>query len=109
MLTSAFNRLRYDPETEKEYEATANWQHNFKKEDHELNAEFTSSSSKDKEDNHFTNVYTYSATTNLLDNTLIKQSDNQQQLSIDYTNPLSEDSQLEAGYVASFTQIDINF
>ncbi|MDZ4809180.1 MAG: outer membrane beta-barrel family protein [Bacteroidota bacterium] len=109
LITSAFNRLRYDPETEEEYDATANWQHNFNKEDHELSAEFTASSSKDKEDNSFTNVYSYPATANSFDNTFIKQSDNQQQLQIDYTNPLSEDSQLEAGYAASFTQIDMNF
>ena len=109
LLTSSFNRLRYDPETEKEYEATANWQHNFKKEDHELSAEFTASSSKDKEDNHFSNVYFYPKQPNEYDNTVIKQTDNQQQLTIDYTNPLSEDSKLEAGYSGSFTQIDMNF
>ena len=108
-LTATFNRLRYDPETEKEYEATANWQHYFKKEDHELSAEFTASSSSDKEDNHFNNEYIYPNQSPAFDNTLLKQSDHQQQLSIDYTKPLSEDSKLEAGYTASFTQIDMDF
>ena len=109
LLTDAFNRLRYDPEKEIEYEATANWQHNFKKEDHELTAAFTTSSSKDKEDNRFANVYFYPKQPAGYDNTLIKQTDNQQQLSIDYANPLSEDSKLELGYAASFTQIDLDF
>jgi hypothetical protein len=43
------------------------------------------------------------------DNTLIKQGEKQQQLNVDYTNPLSEDSKLEAGYDGSFSQLDMNF
>src|SRR5262249_30215660 len=45
LLTSQYNRLRYDPEFEKEKDATAYWQHNFPKEDHELRTELNISSS----------------------------------------------------------------
>jgi outer membrane receptor protein involved in Fe transport len=45
----------------------------------------------------------------LKDNTLIIQHDHQQQVAADYTNPMSEDSKLEAGYLGSFAQLDQNF
>lgn len=107
--TSSYNRLRYDPEFEKEKDVTTYWQHNFLKEDHELHVEFNASSSDEVEDNHYTNVYISPLLPASFDNTLIKQGDHQQELTIDYTNPLSEDSKLEAGYDGSFNQIDMNF
>ena len=109
LLTSHYNRLRYDPEFEKEKDATAYWQHNFPKEDHELRVEFNLSASDEVEDNHYTNVYYFPVQPSSFDNTLIQQGDHQQQLTIDYSNPLSEDSKLEAGYDGSFNQIDMNF
>ena len=107
--TSQYNRLRYDPEFEKEKDVTAYWQHNFPKEDHELRFEFNASASDEAEDNHYTNVYFFPVSPASFDNTLIKQGDNQQQLTIDYSNPLTEDSKLEAGYDGSFNQIDMDF
>lgn len=109
ILTSNYNRLRYDPEFEKEKDATVYWQHNFPKEDHELRIELNVSASDEVEDNHYTNVYYFPALPSSMDNTLIKQGDHQQELTMDYTNPLSEDSKLEAGYNGSFNQIDMNF
>jgi outer membrane receptor protein involved in Fe transport len=109
LLSSHYNRLRYDPEFEKEKDATAYWQHNFPKEDHELRVEFNASASDEVEDNHYSNVYYFPLRPSSLDNTLIKQGDHQQQLTVDYTNPLSEDSKLEAGYDGSFNQLDMNF
>ena len=109
LLTTNYNRLRYDPEFEKEKDATAYWQHNFTKEDHELRVELNVSASNEQEDNHYSNVYYSPVLPSSFDNTLIQQGDNQQQLTIDYTNPLSEDSKLEAGYDGSFNQIDMNF
>ncbi len=43
------------------------------------------------------------------DNTLIKQGDDEQQVTIDYTNPLTEDTKIEVGYSGSFLQQDLNF
>jgi outer membrane receptor protein involved in Fe transport len=108
-LTSHYNRLRYDPEFEKEKNTTAYWQHNFPKEDHELRAEFNASASDEAEDNHYTNLHYFPALPSSFDNTLIQQKDHQQELTIDYSNPLSEYSKLEAGYDGSFNQIDMNF
>ncbi len=109
LLTENFNRLRYDPEMEKESDGTVYWQHNFAKEDHELRMELNVSQSKEVEDNHYTNVYLFPTGIATFDNTLIKQNDKQQQLTVEYTNPLSESSKLEAGYSGSFNQLDLNF
>ncbi len=109
LLTASNNRLRYDPEFEKEKDATAYWQHNFLKEDHELRVQLNVSVQDEVEDNHFTTVYNFPVLPSLYDNTLIKQKDNQQELTIDYTNPLSEDTKLETGYNGSFNQIDMDF
>ncbi len=109
MLSNNYDRLRYDPELEKETDATAYWQHNFPKEDHELRMELNVSGSNEVEDNHYTNVYYLSAIASSFDNTIIKQINHQQQLNLEYTNPLSDNSKLEAGYSGSFTQLDMNF
>jgi outer membrane receptor protein involved in Fe transport len=109
LLTSNYNRLRYDPEFEKEKDLTAFWQHNFPKEDHELRMELNLSASDEVETNHYTNVYLFPLLPASMDNTIISQGDHQQQLAIDYTNPLSEDAKLEAGYDGSLNQIDMNF
>ncbi|TMI61510.1 MAG: TonB-dependent receptor [Bacteroidetes bacterium] len=109
ILTSNYDRLRYDPEYEDEKAITSYWQHNFSKEDHELRAEFTASSQSEVEDNHYTNIYHFPVLPPSYDNTLIKQGEKQQQLTVDYTNPLSEDSKIESGYDGSFSQLDMNF
>ena len=109
LLTINYNRLRYDPEFEKEKDAKLYWQHNFPKEDHELRIEFNTSGSHEVEDNHYTNVYRFPLMPSVFDNTLIKQDNKQQEITADYTNPLSEDSKLEAGYNGSFNHTDMNF
>jgi outer membrane receptor protein involved in Fe transport len=108
-VTEDYDRLRYDPEYEIEKNATVYWQHNFLKEDHELRIEFNASAGDEQEDNHYSNIFRLPSRPSSYDNTLIKPTDNQQQLTIDYTNPLTEDSKLEAGYDGNFTQQDMNF
>ena len=103
------DRLRYDPESEKEKDATAFWEHNFPGEDHTLRIEFTVASSKEVEDNHYQNVYRFPGSNSTFDNTLIGQGDNQQQVTIDYSHTLSESSKLEVGYSGAFNQQDFNF
>ena len=108
-LTAHSNRLRFDPESEIEKEGTLYFQHNFSKEDHELRFEINASEDDGEEDNRYTNKYHYPIAPPSFDNTLIKQGDNQQQIALDYTNPLTEDSKLELGYAGLFMQQDLNF
>jgi outer membrane receptor protein involved in Fe transport len=103
------DRLRYDPENQKEKDATAFWEHNFPGEDHTLRMELKIASSIEGEDNHYQNAYRFPGSNSTFDNTRIGQGDNQQELTIDYSNTLSESSKLEAGYSGAFQQQDFNF
>ncbi len=108
-LTSQYDRLRRDPETEKQKDATAFWEHQFPGEDHSIRFELNVSTAKEVEDNHYQNAWVKPTVKNTFDNTLIKQGEDQQQLTIDYSRLLSESSKLEAGYSGSFLQQDFNF
>ena len=109
MLVQDFNRLRFDLEYEKQKNGTIYFQHDFGKEDHGLRIEFNTSNEDEVEDNHYTTIYRLPANPKLLDNTLIKQGTRQNQLTIDYSNPLSENSKLEIGYDGLFNENDLNF
>lgn len=109
VYTSYFDRLRVDPETEKEKDATAFYEHNFPGEDHTLRVEFNVSSSKEVENNAYKNIYHAPGNSTSLDNNRIFQGDDQQQLTVDYSHVINESSKLEAGYSGSFNQQDFNF
>jgi len=107
--TEEYHRNRFDPEYEKEYGVTAYLQHDFSKQEHTLRLEYTASQSPEQEDNHFTNTYLVPATSASYDNTLIKQDDKEHQVSLDYVDPLGENSTLEAGYAGEFKNSDFDF
>lgn len=108
-VVTNLNRLRYDPENQAEKDITTFWEHNFPGEDNTLRVEFNVATSTEVENNHYQNIYQYPGTNTTFDNTRIGQGDNQQEFTIDYSNTLSEDSKLEAGYSASFNQQDFDF
>jgi outer membrane receptor protein involved in Fe transport len=109
LLVNSYDRYRHDPELEKQGNATIYYQHGFAKEDHEVRIEFNTSRSREKEDNHYTNYfYTPKAYTGY-DNTLIQPRDHENQLTIDYSNPLTEDSKLEVGYDGLYNTSDQDF
>ncbi len=109
LLIENYNRFRYDPEFEEQKNLTAYYQHNFSKEDHEIRFEFNTSNEDEVEDNHYINIYKLPAKPNAMDNTKIQQGTHENQLTIDYSNPLSEDSKLEAGYDGLYNKVDLNF
>ena len=108
-LILGYDRIRFTPDRDVERNLTAYWQHQFKKEDHELRMELNVSGEMEVEDNLNRDEYFFPTSRTSLDNTFIRQPENQQQLSIDYSNPLTEDSKLEAGYLGSFIQQDLDF
>lgn len=108
-LSSQYDRLRRDPETEKQKDATAFWEHKFRGEDHSIRFELNVSTAREVEDNHFQNAWYQPTAKNTFDNTLIKQGEDQEQITIDYSRLLSESAKLEAGYSGSFLQQDFNF
>ncbi len=104
-----YGRDRHDEEFEKEYGLTFHLQHNFPKEDHKVRVEFSASRAPEVEDNHFTNLFRLPPGPSTYDNTLIKQTETKNQLSIDYSDPIDKKSSLEAGYAGEFNNSDFDF
>lgn len=107
--TSAYTRSRHDDEFEKEYAYTAFYEHTFDKEDHTLRAEFKSSQQTEQEDNKYTNLYSLPTLPNSYDNMLIATDELNNEFTLDYSNPFSEETKLEAGYGIEATHADYNF
>ena len=98
-ITKDYDRSRRDPEFEKDLELSGNYVHSFTKEGHELTVDYTTSFSREQEDNHYSDFYRIPVTPMTYDNTLIKQADNESQFSVTYSNPVSENIKIETGYV----------
>ncbi|MCX6238607.1 MAG: TonB-dependent receptor [Bacteroidia bacterium] len=109
LMTKNYDRSRIDPEYEHSLEYTINYKHAFEKEGHELTIDYTSSASKEQEDNHYTNTFKMPVENPTFDNTLIKQDDSESQFSVEYSNPLSKTSKFESGYILETRKNDMNF
>lgn len=107
-ISSDYYRNRFDPEYEREKEATAYIEHSFAKKDHKLRAEFNISDQPEQEDNHYTNIYMVPNQSPEYDNNRIKQGEKQTQISLEYTNPISEDINFESGYSREIIKQDFD-
>jgi outer membrane receptor protein involved in Fe transport len=107
-ITSAFLRSRHDIEYEIENSLTAYFDHSFGKEDHKLHLEYNLSDQPEQEDNHYTNTYQIPVQIPSYDNNLVKNGERQHQLALEYSNPLSENSTLGAGFGYEFDKQDLN-
>jgi hypothetical protein len=107
-LTGAFLRSRHDIEYEIENSMTAYFDHSFGKEDHKLHLEYNLSDQPEQEDNHYINTYQIPVQIPTYDNNLAKNGERQHQLALEYSNPLSENSTLEAGFSYEFEKQDLN-
>lgn len=108
-ITKDYDRSRRDPEFEKDLELSGNFVHSFAREGHELAVDYTSSFSKEQEDNHYSDIYRVPVAPINYDNTLIKQGDNESQFSVTYSNPVSEDIKIETGYILESRKSDMDF
>jgi outer membrane receptor protein involved in Fe transport len=109
-VTKDYDRVRTDPEYEKDLEFTGTLQHSFAKEDKEVSLELRHGKTTEQEDNHYANIFrTPNATPSTLDNTLIKNLETNTEATIDYSNPLGENSKLDAGYNGQWNKIDMDF
>lgn len=108
-IVESYTRNRYDPEYEKEYGFSSYLQHNFLTDEHTLRLEYTYSRSPEQEDNHYSNVYTVPAIPTTYDNTVIRQDDKRNRLTLEYSHPIDDETSLEAGYNGDFDSDDLDF
>lgn len=104
-----YNRILSNNETELESDATAYFEHGFKKEDHLLRLEMNVSHSPETENNHFTNRYKFPVRADSLDNTIIKQISDNKQITLSYENPINDETKFELGYEGEFNKQDLDF
>ncbi len=109
ILTDDITRTRFDPEFEYERELSMNYTHNFKKPEHSINFDLLLADQFEQEDNHFTENYHIPVLAPWLNNTRIKQGLKLIQLTAEYTLPISEDAEFEAGYMGEGINQDLNF
>jgi outer membrane receptor protein involved in Fe transport len=108
-VTGDYDRLRTDPEWQKDLEFTGKLSHSFKEEDRELTAEVRRGRTTEQEDNRYTNVYRTPARAAAFDFTLIKNTETNTETSIDYAHPLDENSKFETGYNGQISETDMDF
>ena len=93
-----YNRNRYQPQTETDLELAGSWQHNFGREGHDLNINYTNSFTRELEDNYYTNLYRIPANQYNYDNVFYDRANRESQFLAEYTNEWSKESKLEAGF-----------
>ena len=103
-----YNRDRYLPEFESDLELNSFVEHNFGKEGHDLKLNYTTSRSKENEDNYYTNTYRIPVSQINYDNMFYHHKNNESQFLAEYSNPLAENSTLEAGYELDYTNNDMD-
>ena len=104
-----FDRLRTDPEWQKDLEFTGTLQHSFPKEGHELNFELKRGKTAEQEDNRYSNVYHTPGLAASFDNTLIKNTETTTEGTAEYIYPINDESKFEAGYNGQANKVDLDF
>lgn len=100
-----FSNLQID---ETEMEGTLAWEHKFKKEEHALALELVGVIQDEHEYSYNSMKYFYPSPSSSADNIFLDKKDNPAEIVLDYTNPISEDAVIEAGYLGTFNYIDVN-
>jgi len=108
-ITTDFTSDRTNDEYEKEYEINSSYEHDFAKEDHVLQFEFNYSGYDEKEDNHYYEAYSAPHFSNARHHNLIRKGGHLAEFYAEYTLPINEETQLEAGYVGEFMLDDIRY
>ncbi len=103
-----FDRGRSGFENEKEYGFTTYAEHGFGSDLHTLRMDITSAWSPKKVVSRFTNLFIIPPNPPRYDNSSTEQDDRRTQVSVDYSNPLSESASLEAGYAGEFNSVDLD-
>lgn len=109
LITTDFKTDRINDELEQEWELTSNYEHNFVKEDHTLQVEYTFSGYDETEDNHYNEVYSVPHSSLALNHNLIRKGGHQVELVTEYVYPFSDESEFQAGYAGEYMLDDIRY
>jgi len=104
-----YTRNRRDDEYEDELSLTAFAEHKFAGDNHSVRLDYTASKSDEQEDNKYSQTYAIPALPAAFDNTLVKTGETRHQVTLEYSNPLSESIFFEAGYAGEFNSNDFDF
>jgi len=107
-VKSNYNRDRRLPEMESDLEVNANYSHKFNKEGHELNVNYVSSFSHETEDSYYTNTYFTPIQQLSKDNIFYHHLNNESELAVEYSLPITEKSKFEAGYLYQHANNDLD-
>lgn len=106
---SDYKTDRRDLEDEAELEISATAEHRFKKEDHAISLEIGFDNYDELEDGHFTDSYVLPAFSPIIRQNTIKKNGHTTTATLEYTNPIGENLELEAGYEGEFFKDDLDF
>ena len=109
VTTNNYGRNRWDNQYEQDLGFKMFAEHKFAAKDHKLRVEYQYSKAPELEDNHYTDIYWSPLAPNGFDNTTLNTTETKHELSLDYSNPLSEESTLEAGYAGEFNTVEMDF
>jgi len=108
-ITSQYTTLAINDELEVEWEASAVFTHQFREEGHELQFEFNFTGYDETEDNHYTETYSVPPGFVDLSHILVKKGGPQANVYAEYTLPIGEETELEAGYVGEFFKDNVSY
>ncbi len=106
-ILSDYDRRQTGYESERETGVTGAFEHAFAKEDHSLRIEANASDNTQTEVAHFVEYWRTPAKPDPANNIVLRQTERQGNLSLDYSDPIDEESKLEAGYALELHRQDI--
>ncbi len=108
-IFNSFDRDRFDlNEYHKAYGFTAYYEHDFPGTDSKLRFDFNNSTAPEDEFNHYTNHYWLPQSPTTFDSTQVGQIENNNLVSLDYSNVYDDKSKLEIGYSSEFRKSTFN-
>lgn len=108
-ILNNYTTNRQEDDTESEFEATLSGEHAFRKEDHILSFEASLYEDDEMENSILTDLFTIPSQRELITGNKIHKIEKGKSFSIDYTNPLTEEIELELGYEGEFASGDLDF
>jgi outer membrane receptor protein involved in Fe transport len=106
-LTSEYSTERINKETDNEWETNLVFEHQFKEEDHTLQFEFNLSGYDETENNLYTENHSFPSVQKDFSWIVLSKGGPKTELYAEYTLPINEETEFEAGYVLEVFRDDL--